>query len=49
MTDMPYFMTNEKWYKVDIKKRIYVLTANAPEKAKKSYKDYYSQVYGGKK
>ena len=37
---MPYFMTNEDWYEFDFEKRIFVLTENAPEKAKESYEEY---------
>lgn len=40
MWDMPYFMTNRKWYKYDFGKRMFVLTKYATEKAKKSYKEY---------
>lgn len=43
MRDMPYFMTNEDWYKFDFEKRIFVLTEKAPEKAKESYKEYIKQ------
>lgn len=40
MKDMPYFMTDERWYGFDFKKRKFVLTNEAPEKAKKSYEEY---------
>ena len=40
MKDMPYFMSDEKWYKFDFDKRIFVLTEEAPEKAKESYEEY---------
>jgi hypothetical protein len=40
MWDMPYFMTNRKWYKYDFEKRMFVLTKYATEEAKKSYKEY---------
>lgn len=40
MKDMPYFMSDERWYEFDFKKRIFVLTKEAPEKAKKSYDEY---------
>lgn len=48
MTDIPYFMTNDKWFEFDLKQRKYVLTDDAPEKARKSYKDYYDSIYGGR-
>ena len=44
MLDMPYFMENKSWYTYDVKKRCYVLTDKAPEKAKKSYKEYYKEL-----
>ena len=44
MMDMPYFMTNKRWYKFDFRKRKYVLTDEAPEEAKKSYKEYYETI-----
>lgn len=44
MLDMPYFMSNKKWYTYDVKKRCYVLTKEAPEKARKSYKEYYEKL-----
>lgn len=44
MLDMPYFMKNKSWYTYDVKKRCYVLTDKAPEKAKKSYKEYYKEL-----
>ena len=47
MVDMPYFMTNSKWYYYDYKEAVYKLTSEAPEKAKSSYESFYSQVYGG--
>lgn len=40
MQDMPYFMTNKKWYKFDFKKRMFVLTEYAPKEAKTSYEKY---------
>lgn len=49
MVDMPYFMTNPNWYYYDYKDAVYKLTEKAPEKARQSYKDFYSQVYGGRK
>lgn len=38
--EKPYFMNNKKWYKFDFGKRIFVLTDEAPEKAKESYEEY---------
>lgn len=43
MRDMPYFMSNEEWFKFDFDKRIFVLTEKAPEKAKESYNEYLKQ------
>ena len=37
---MPYFMNNKKWYKFNFDKRIFILTEEAPEKAKESYEEY---------
>ena len=42
--DMPYFMTNKKWYRFDYKKKKFVLTDDAPKEAKKSYEKYMEQV-----
>ena len=39
MLDMPYFMTNESWYYFDGEK--FVLTEEAPEKAKESLEQFY--------
>ena len=44
--DMPYFLENEEWYEYDLKKQKYVLTEKAPEKAKKSYEEFYSNLKG---
>lgn len=44
MKDRPYFMNNKKWYKFDFSKRIFVLTDEAPEKAKESYEEYMKQL-----
>lgn len=44
MRDMPYFMKEKKWFEFDFKKRIYVLTKEAPEKAKESYKKFYDAL-----
>lgn len=37
---MPFFMNDDTWFKYDFDKEMYVLTDKAPEKAKKSYKEY---------
>lgn len=49
MVDMPYFMENEKWFYFDISEKKYKLTDKAPKKARESYKEFYSEVYGGEK
>ena len=41
--EAPYFITNEEWYYYDEEKEIYKLTDKAPEKAKQSYEEYYSE------
>lgn len=44
----PYFMSNKEWYYFDEEEFMYKLTELAPEKAKKSYKEYYEDLdYGG--
>ena len=48
MLDMPYFMENEEWYEYDWKNKKYILTDKAPEKAKKSYEEFYKQLNGKK-
>jgi len=40
----PFFMTNPEWFRYDLKKGTYVLTDKAPEKAKNSYKRFYSRL-----
>ena len=47
MIDMPYFMKNEEWYYFDYNKRKYVLTDKAPDKAKRSYNEYYKELCYG--
>lgn len=49
MRDMPYFMTNEKWFEFDFERRIFVLTEEAPEKAKESWEEYMNLLEGRKK
>ena len=44
MVDMPYFMTNKKWYRFDYKQKKFVLTDAAPKEAQKSYDDYMREV-----
>lgn len=47
--DIPYFMTNEKWFYFDPKKQWYFLTDEATEKAEESYKEFckeFEAVYG---
>lgn len=43
MKDMPYFMSNEKWFEFDFVKRIFILTEEAPPKAKENYEEYIKQ------
>lgn len=43
MQDRPYFMEDKTWYEFDFKKRKFVLTNNAPEKAKESYEEFYKE------
>ena len=40
MLDMPYFMENKDWYEFDAVAGKYVLTDEAPERARKSYEEY---------
>ena len=51
MLDMPYFMENPEWYYFDGVK--FVVTENAPEKAKESLNEFYKEeeemLYGTKK
>ena len=44
----PFFMSNKEWFYFDENKMQYVLTEKATEKAKKSYEEFYSSVFGGK-
>ena len=39
MLDMPFFMTNNDWYFFDGER--FVLTENAPDKAKESLEQFY--------
>ena len=46
--EKPFFMTNKEWFYFEEEKMQYFLTEKATEKAKKSYKEFYSDVFGGK-
>lgn len=48
MRDMPYFMEKDEWFRFDFEKRMYVLTDQATEKAKESYKEYVQGLKNGK-
>ena len=41
--DRPYFMENKEWYYWDAKEWKYKLTDKAPEKAIKSYNEFYKK------
>lgn len=40
-------MQNKEWFYFDEESFMYKLTKDAPDEAKQSYKEFYSQVYGG--
>ena len=42
MRDIPYFMTNKDWFYFDEAEWKYKLTDSAPEKARKSYAEFYA-------
>ena len=42
--DEPYFMTNPDWFTFEIKSKRYVLTEDAPKKARASYKQFYEDL-----
>ena len=44
--EKPYFMENKEWFYFDEDEFRYKLTDKATEEAKKSYKEFYSSVYG---
>ena len=44
LIEKPYFLTNKEWFKYDEKKKIYIITDKAPEKARKSYKEFYDKL-----
>lgn len=41
LVEKPYFLTNKEWFKYDKNSKKYILTDKAPEKAQKSYKEFY--------
>lgn len=43
----PYFMQNKEWYYFDEEDFMYKLTDKATDEAKKSYKEFYQDVYVG--
>lgn len=48
MIGIPYFLTNEKWYKkvpLADNDRGYILTDEAPPEAVKSYNEFYAEEY----
>lgn len=40
----PYFMTNKAWYYYDMKEHRLKLTDEAPDKARKSYEEFYKEI-----
>ena len=42
--DEPYFLSNDRWCYFDVKKRKWMLTDEAPQKAIDSYKEYYKEL-----
>lgn len=46
--EKPFFMTNKEWFYFDEKNMKYFLTKRAPKKAKESYVEFYSSVFGGR-
>ena len=44
MKEMPYFMSNEKWFEFDFEKMMFVLTKDAPAEAKESYEKYIADL-----
>lgn len=45
LSKRPYFLENKDWYYVDEKKNKFFLTDKAPEKARKSYEEFYNPPY----
>lgn len=48
MRDMPYFMSNNEWFEFDFERRMFILTALAPDKAKQSYEEYRKELKEGR-
>ena len=46
--EKPFFMSSKEWFYFDEDKMQYVLTEKATKKAKKSYEEFYSHVFGVK-
>jgi len=44
LADEPYFLKDKSWYYFDEKDCKYFLTDKAPEKARESYREYYSMI-----
>ena len=44
LQDMPYFMENEEWFRFDASVKKYILTSDAPPKAKESYEAFYKAL-----
>ena len=44
VSEIPYFLTNEKWYFYDEEDFCYKLTKEAPEEAKESYNEFYGLI-----
>ena len=44
---LPYFMENEEWYYYDIKNGRLILKPDAPQEAKESYEEFYSNENPG--
>lgn len=44
MVDIPYFMENEIWYRFDAIKKRYVLSDDAPKKARESFEEWAQEV-----
>lgn len=44
MFNRPYFLNDKEWYYFDEKEWKYKLTDSAPEKARKSYDEFYRKL-----
>ena len=42
--EIPYFMTNEKWFYFDAEKKRFELTSLATDEAQKSYDEFYKAL-----